>query len=153
MTHHLAHLNVAKLRAPIDDPMIKEFKDGIESINKLAEKSPGFIWRMKEDPIMPDGSSYVIMNDPSLIATLSVWESVEALKNFTYQSAHGSYFKRRNEWFHKMVEANYVLWYVKKDHQPSLAEAISRLKFLRNRGESSKSFTFKTAEHWMDMPS
>ncbi|NNF36009.1 MAG: DUF3291 domain-containing protein [Saprospiraceae bacterium] len=153
MTHYLAHLNIAKLRAPIDDPMIKEFKDGVDTINALAEESPGFIWRMKEDPIMPDGSTYVLMNDPSLIATLSVWETVAALKNFTYQNAHGSYFKRRKEWFHNMVEANYVLWYVKKDHQPSLAEAITRLKFLRNKGESSKAFTFKTAEQWMDVTS
>lgn len=153
MTHHLAHLNVAKLLAPIEDPLIKDFKNGIEAINTLAEESAGFVWRMKEDPLMPDGSTYIFMNDPSIIATLSVWESVQALKTFTYQSVHGSYVKLRKEWFHKMVEANYVLWFIKVNTQPSIDEAIARLKFLRAKGESSKAFTFKTANRWVDVPS
>ncbi len=149
MDYHLAHLNVARLLAPLEDPMIKDFKDGLEFINKKAEQSSGFIWRLKEDPIMPDDSSYVFMGDPSMIFTLSVWESLDALKDFTYEGDHASYFKRRKEWFHKMVEANYVLWWINTGHQPSISEAVSRLKFLRLKGESQKAFTFKTADKWV----
>ena len=144
-TRHLAHLNVARLLAPLDDPMIKDFKDGVDYINGLAENAPGFIWRLKEEPIMPDGSSYVFMGDPEMIFTLSVWNSLESLKSFTYQGAHAAYFKRKKEWFHKMVEANYVLWWIPQGYQPTIAEAISRLKFLRAKGESDKAFTFKSA--------
>jgi hypothetical protein len=147
MTHYLAHLNVARLLAPLNDPIIKDFKDGIDTINELAESSPGFIWRMKEEPELPDGSNHVLMDDPYLIASLSVWKSVDALKSFTYQSAHGAYFKRRKDWFHKMVDSNYVLWQVTKGHLPSMAEAVARLKYLRKKGESSRAFTFRTAHH------
>ena len=148
MKYHLAHLNLAKLRAPIDDPLIKEFKDGIDIINALAERSQGFIWRLKEDDQYTTNSSYKIMGDEMIIFTLSVWENWNALKLFTYNTDHAEYFKKRKLWFEKLESNNYVLWHIKIDHIPTLAEGLSRLKFLHNKGETSKAFTFKTATEW-----
>ncbi len=45
----LAELNSARLRAPLDAPMIKDFADGLARINAVAKASPGFIWRLKDD--------------------------------------------------------------------------------------------------------
>jgi hypothetical protein len=38
---HLAQLNVGRLKAPIDDPMIDDFRTNLAWINSLAEASPG----------------------------------------------------------------------------------------------------------------
>ena len=46
---HLAQLNIGTLTAPIDDPRIAGFKDNLDAMNALAEESPGFVWRMKDD--------------------------------------------------------------------------------------------------------
>ena len=43
---HLAQINIGRLRAPIDDPMIADFKNNLDSINAQAEASPGFVWRL-----------------------------------------------------------------------------------------------------------
>ena len=47
MDWHLAQVNIGRLRAPVDDPLIAEFKDALDSINALADRSPGFVWRLQ----------------------------------------------------------------------------------------------------------
>jgi len=42
MEFHLAQVNVAKLRAPVDSPASNGFMANIEPINALADASPGF---------------------------------------------------------------------------------------------------------------
>ncbi len=46
---YLAQLNIAKAKAPMEDPLLKEFVDNLEPINQLAEQSPGFIWRLQDE--------------------------------------------------------------------------------------------------------
>ena len=46
---HLADFNIARLRAPIDDPMIDDFRNNLEPVNRLADESPGFVWRLQDD--------------------------------------------------------------------------------------------------------
>src|ERR1700712_1052809 len=71
---HLAQMNNARLSAPLDDP----------SMNDLADRSPGFVWRLADET--GDGTISQPA-DPRTIFTLSVWESVEHLRAFAYQSA------------------------------------------------------------------
>ena len=54
---HLADFNVARLRAPIDDPLIDEFRDNLEAINGLADRSPGFVWRLQATRETPPTST------------------------------------------------------------------------------------------------
>jgi hypothetical protein len=49
ITMYLAQVNIAKMKAPIDDPVMQDFVDNLDSINALAEDSDGFIWRLKAD--------------------------------------------------------------------------------------------------------
>jgi hypothetical protein len=44
---HLAQLNVARLRAPMDDPRIDDFRNNLEPVNALAEASPGYVCRTR----------------------------------------------------------------------------------------------------------
>ena len=41
-SHHLAQLNVARLRAPIDSPLLADFVAALDPVNELADASPGF---------------------------------------------------------------------------------------------------------------
>jgi hypothetical protein len=49
MTHHLAQINIARLIAPLDDPKIAGFVSQLEPINAVADRAPGFVWRLKSE--------------------------------------------------------------------------------------------------------
>ncbi|MGB3028488.1 MAG: DUF3291 domain-containing protein, partial [Candidatus Microthrix parvicella] len=121
MDHHLAELNVARLREPLDHADTAEFVRVLEPINAVAEATPGFIWRLTDD----DGSSssYVELpgnDDPLLIVNYSIWADLESLKHFMFKSGHASYLRRRREWFQPMDEAATVLWWVPAGTVPPL---------------------------------
>jgi hypothetical protein len=40
----LAEFNISRLKAPLDDPSMKEFVDFLDPVNTFAEQSPGFVW-------------------------------------------------------------------------------------------------------------
>ena len=109
MTHHLAQVNIARLLAPIDDPRLADFVAQLDSINALAEQSPGFVWRLKTEA--GNATDVVFNDDPFVIVNMSVWESVESLRDYTYSSKHIEVFRRRAEWFEKPAKPTYCLWW------------------------------------------
>jgi hypothetical protein len=139
--HHLAQLNVGRLRRPLDSPESADFVAGLKPINALADASPGFVWRLTDEggqdatSIHPDGDD--------MIVNLSVWESREALWDFTYRSDHLEYVRRRREWFQRPTEPIMVLWWVPAGHIPSVEEALARLARLREAGPAPEAFTFR----------
>ncbi len=40
---HLAQINVARTRAPLDDPLMADFVAALDHVNGLADASDGFI--------------------------------------------------------------------------------------------------------------
>jgi len=141
MKFYLAQINIAKMLAPIDSPVMAEFVANLDKINALAEDSEGFVWRLKGDN--NNATSVKIFDDDFLIVNMSVWENTESLFQFVYQTNHVEIFKRRKEWFEKMPEMHMALWYIPAEHLPSVAEATERLNYLRNNGETPFSFSFK----------
>ncbi|MFG3281568.1 DUF3291 domain-containing protein [Streptomyces sp. NPDC048111] len=137
---HLAHLNVATLRHPLDDPRTAPFVALLDSVNASADAAPGFVWRLVEEGeadatgLRPAGENVVV--------TLSVWESPQALWDFTYRSGHLAAMQRRRDWFERPLEAHLVLWWVPVGHRPSVEEALQRLTDLRTHGPSPRAFTF-----------
>lgn len=138
---NLAQLNIARLLAPIDDPQIADFVAKIDEINLLAESDEGFVWRLKDDT--NNATSFHPFGDEKIIITMSVWKSVEALKEFTYKSGHAEVMKNRAKWFEKHIEAYLVLWWIPEDHIPTIEEAKERLQYLNENGESEHAFTFR----------
>ncbi|MCU1395932.1 MAG: hypothetical protein JWM34_4360 [Ilumatobacteraceae bacterium] len=140
MPWHLAELNIGRLRAPMDDPATKDFADGLDAINALAESSPGFVWRLQTE----DGNATAIkaFEDELVITNLSVWESIEALGDYVYRSGHVAFLRRKREWFEKYGSAYMVLWWVPAGTQPSVADALERLALLDAEGPGPDAFTF-----------
>jgi hypothetical protein len=140
--YHLAQYNIARLVAELDDPRLAGFVDALDRINQLGDGSPGFVWRHKND----DGNSTatrVYPDDPLVVINFTVWESIEALFEYTYHSDHVEVFRRRREWFDEHEGAYLVMWWIPAGHIPSVEEAIERLEHLQAHGPSPHAFTFK----------
>lgn len=138
---HLAEVNVGRLRAPIDHPMIKDFADNLDRINALAESSPGFVWRLKGDG--NNATDLAIDGDPLFIPNLSVWEDIPSLGAYVYRSGHVEIMRRRKEWFEHM-DTYMALWWVPVGHEPTVEEALEKLTLLKAHGPTPAAFTFKT---------
>lgn len=140
----LAEINVATLRAPLDDPMIADFVAGIAPLNELAEQAPGFVWRLVDPPARVDivvvGASPF---DPRVVINMSVWESLEALRAFTYSGAHLEFIKRRREWFSRM-DVFLAMWWVPEGERPTVAQGRARLRLLERNGSTARAFTFSS---------
>ena len=138
----LAQLNIARMLEPLESPRMKDFVDGLDHINALAEAAPGFVWRLKSD----DGRSATYAAhafDPDVIVNYTIWENLEALKHFTYQSGHGSYFRRRLEWFEPLGKPTTAMWWVPAGEVPSVEEAKRRYDHLVEHGPSAFAFGFR----------
>jgi hypothetical protein len=138
---HLAQLNVGRLRAPMDDPMVDDFRTNLDPINALAEATPGYVWRLQDETgnatsIKPFGDDFEIVN-------LTVWESIETLADFTYRSAHAAFLRRRREFFEAASQPIMCLWWIAECTIPSVEDAIARLEHLRAHGPTPTAFTFR----------
>lgn len=140
--YHLAQINIARLRAPLDNPSMADFVAQFDAINAIADESPGFVWRLKSE----DGgaSSYVrAFDDERIIINMSVWESVEALQEYVYRGRHGGVFRDRRKWLEPLASPPVALWWVPSGHIPTIEEGKERLEMLARLGQTPEAFTFK----------
>ncbi len=138
----LAQVNIAEMIAPINDPIMADFVNNLDRINALAEKSPGFIWRLKGDE--GNATAITVFDNLFLIINMSVWKDLDTLFDFTYNTAHVEILKRKKEWFKNMPRMHMAFWYVNEGHQPTPEEAKERLYYLQEHGESPYAFSFKS---------
>ncbi len=138
--HHLAQLNIALMKEPLESPSMADFVNNLDRINALAEESPGYVWRLQTEE--GDATTLRPLGE-NVLVNLSVWRDIEALREYVYKSDHASIMRRRGEWFDQMAEAFVVLWWIPETHTPSLAEAIERLDRLRQHGPTPEAFNFR----------
>jgi len=139
--YHLAQLNVARMVAPLDDALMDGFVARLDEINKLADESPGFVWRLQSED--GDATSIRAFPDDLMLVNMSVWESVQALRAYVYSSEHKELLRSRGDWFSRMAENHLVMWWLPAGQEPTLEEAKRRLAMLRSDGPSSEAFTFR----------
>jgi hypothetical protein len=143
-THwHLAQVNIGRIRAPMNDPIMAEFAQALDEINALAEASPGFIWRLKDDS--GNATAIVAFPDPRQLVNLSVWSDLASLQAYVYRSVHGRFFARREAWFEKLAGAHLALWWIPAGYIPTVNEAKERLAVLDRLGPTAEAFTFRQA--------
>jgi len=142
--HELAQLNIGVIKGPMDSPVMADFAASLDRINALAERSPGFVWRLQTEA----GDATALRpfaDDENMLVNMSVWRDVVSLNAYVYSSGHVELMRRRREWFEPMRDAFLVLWWVPRDHRPTVAEAIAKLGALRLDGPTAQAFTFRTA--------
>lgn len=138
---HLAQLNVGRLRAPLDDPRIDDFRSNLDRINALAEASPGFVWRLQDSS--GDATGIRVSDDELEIINLTVWESIGVLAEFTYRTAHAEFLRRRREFFEPPTQPILCLWWIPEGTFPTVEGALARLEHLRAHGPTPTAFTFR----------
>jgi len=139
--YELAQLNIGIIKGPMDSPVMADFAANLERINAVADRSPGFVWRLQTDE--GDATAIRPFDDENLLVNMSVWRDVESLNSYVYSSAHVQVMRRRREWFERMDKAFLVLWWVPAGHRPTITEAIEKLELLRSLGPTAQAFTFR----------
>lgn len=141
MSHYqLAQINIARARAPLDQPLMSGFVEQLAPINALAERSPGFVWRLQSEA--GDATSIQVFEDPLIIVNLSVWASFEALKAYVYSGEHLEVMKGKRHWMEKLDRPGMALWWVPRGQQPSIEAGKTALLMLQQTGPSPAAFTF-----------
>ena len=141
MDQHVAQFNVARMRFPDTDPRFQTFTAQLVEINALADSAPGFVWRLQTED--GDATSIRPFGDMMLV-NLSVWESVDHIREFTYRTDHLRVLRQRADWFEIMDTPHLVLWFVPAGHEPTMAESAERLAHLQENGPTATAFTFAT---------
>jgi hypothetical protein len=144
MTMQLAQLNIGKFRGAKGDPAMAYFFENLDRVNALAERMPGFVWRLKDET--GNATDIPWAGDASFAVNMSVWDSVEALESFVWKTVHAKVYERKAEFFEKYDAPHFVMWWVEDGHIPTLAEANERLERYRNEGPSEAAFG------WADLP-
>lgn len=141
MVRHLAQVNVARMLAPLDDPMMREFVAAVAQVERLATASRGFVWRLADEGghgvcVQPDDSGPVLVN-------VTLWRDYDSLHVFTYRSPHADFLKRRSRWFAATPQPSTALWWVPAGTRPTLDDALLRLQFLRRYGPTPSVFSLR----------
>jgi hypothetical protein len=139
---HIAQVNIARMKAPLESPVMRGFVERLDEINRLADGSPGFVWRLQTEA---GNATYLRpYDDDRILFNLSVWETVDALKQYVYRSAHAELLRDRRKWFEQFAGSYVAIWRVPSGHIPTIDEAKERLAHLEANGPSAYAFTFKT---------
>lgn len=138
----IVQLNIAQMLAPADSPQLAEFFANLDRINALADKAPGFVWRLQDE----EGSATNFRPfDADILVNMSVWRDIESLHNYVYRSEHIEIMAKRKEWFELLREAYSVLWWIPAESIPTIEQAREKLELLKTSAPSQEAFTFKQA--------
>jgi uncharacterized protein DUF3291 len=135
---HLAQLNVGHIRFATDDPRLAQFMGALDTVNALAERSPGFVWRLKSDS--GNATDILVSADPSFLVNMSVWETAGQLEHFVWNTVHKRIYQKKGNWFEPMQTPHFVMWWVAAGHTPTPQEALARLDHLTRHGPSDHAF-------------
>ena len=139
--YELAQTNIGRARWRIEDLRMGGFVGRLAEINELAERSPGFIWRLQDDG--GNATHLKVTDDPRVIINLSVWRSVDDLREFTYRTAHVEPFRLRRDWFEAWEGPHLAAWWVPAGRRPTIQDALTRLDLLARHGPTPEAFTLK----------
>jgi hypothetical protein len=141
---HLAEFNIARIRYPLDDPRMAEFVGNVVRVNALAEQIDGFVWRLQD--ASGHAMNMTVYDDATILPNLTLWENAAALERFVWQTLHGRFYRRREDWF-APIDTPLVLWWVPAGKRPTLADGVARLDHLKAHGPNEEAFG------WESLPS
>lgn len=140
----LAEFNIGILRYDWEDPRVADFRDNLDRVYAIAARSPGYVWHMPPDEMdfAQNDPQGVLGGNPRTASTLSVWETPEALRAFSYETVHRQFYARRGEWYDPAQQpaVRFVMWWVPEGHRPSIEEAAARIAGLEKEGPSDTAF-------------
>ena len=114
----------------------------LDELNALADRSPGFVWRLQTSA---GNATYFrpFPEDGSILMNMSVWKSIDTLRHYVYKTVHAELLRQRHEWFEKFAGVYTAMWWVPAGHIPGIDEAKKRIAHLNEHGPTQFAFTFK----------
>jgi hypothetical protein len=140
--HHLAQINIATAKFDMDDARMDGFTGRIDAVNAVAERAPGFVWRLKSDS--GNALDISVSDDPRFIINMSVWESPSVLEDFVWKTIHVKVYNNKAQWFPTEAIPHMAFWWVPIGHEPSAEEGMARLQHLRDHGPSETAFGWES---------
>jgi hypothetical protein len=140
--YHIAQVNIGRIRAELDDPIMAGFVNRLDEINALADASPGFVWRLQTNA--GNATYFRPFPDDRTLLNMSVWEDIPSLRHYVYNTVHRELLRQRHEWFEKFEGGYMALWWVPAGHIPGIDEAKRRIAHLDAHGPTQFAFTFKS---------
>jgi len=139
--HVLASFNFGFLRHDWEDPRVAPFVDALDTVNDIAARSPGFVWRlsdaeMEAEQLNPDGA---FGGDPRVASTLSLWRDAESFAAFVLRSLHARFMLRAGAWL-EVERSGLVLWWQPKTERPGVSNALARYARLQSEGPGPHGF-------------
>jgi len=136
----VAQVNIGRIKGPLDGPVMAGFVARLDEVNALADRSPGFVWRLQTS----EGNATYLRpyDDDRILLNMSVWETIDALRNYVYRTAHAELLRQRHEWFENFAGAYAALWWVPAGHIRGIDEAKRRLAYLDAHGPTQFAFNF-----------
>jgi Domain of unknown function (DUF3291) len=147
---HLAQLNVARAIDDLESPRLADFMAALDRVNDVAERSPGFVWRLKSDA--GNATDIKVSDDARLIVNMSVWETAAQLEQFVWNTVHARVYEKKSNWFEAPSTPHFVMWWVAIGHRPTTDEAMARLGHLTIHGPSDHAFGWESLPNiklWM----
>ncbi|KPM31146.1 Hypothetical protein I595_2410 [Croceitalea dokdonensis DOKDO 023] len=143
MTHNLAQANIARFKTSLDRPEMKEFIDFLAPVNKFAEESDGFIWRLTDE--QGRSASYIEspFNDEMMAVNISLWRDMDSFKNFVYGSVHAYFLQNKRKWFDVKGHSQFVMWWLPATELPSIGMAKEKLEHQQKYGDSQIAFSMR----------
>lgn len=135
---HLAQINIARLLYPSDDHRVAEFMDNLDAVNAVAERSPGFVWRFRDES--GNATDVKLFDDPQVIVNASVWESAEAIDQFVFKTLHVKFYARRRNWFDPAFGPPLALWWIEQGAAPDIHDFVARWRTLKDCGPTARAF-------------
>lgn len=142
--HYLVELNIGLVVDDLDTPTMADFMKALDKVNRIADRSPGFVWRLQDEAGNATGVKY--SENPREIVNLSVWQTSADLEHYVWNKVDRQFMKRLAEWFVPLDQPYFVLWWVLVGVLPTLAEALDRPARLRSDGPSAHAFG------WSNLP-
>ena len=136
--HCLAELNIGLAFDDLDTPTMADFMKALDKVNRIADRSPGFVWRLQDEAGNATGVKY--SENPREIVNLSVWKTSADLEHYVWNTVHRQFMKRLAKWSVPLDQPYFVLWWVPVGVLPALAEALDRPARLRTDGPSAHTF-------------
>jgi hypothetical protein len=148
----LAQVNIGRVLGGPDDPRMVDFYNNLARVNAMAERMPGFVWRLKDEA----GDSAMALHwpgDETMAVNMSVWEDGDALGRFVFQTGHKKIYARKEEFFETPKQLTVAMWWIEAGHIPTLEEAKERLDHLNANGPSTFAFGWTelaSAQQWQE---
>jgi hypothetical protein len=131
--YQIAQVNIGRIKAQLDDPRMAGFVARLDEINTLADNSCGFVWRLRT----PEGNNNTYLRpyeDDRMLLNMSVWESVESLKQYVYRTAHAELLRQRHKWFEK-ISVYAALWWYRQATSPESTKPRNASPILRSTAQ------------------